>query len=376
MKPYFNLVDEPWIPCLLPDHRAKEFGLLDALAHAHEVREIFHPSPLVVTALHRLLLAILHRNFGPETLKDWEVLWQGGRWDAVALEHYFYRWCDRFYLFHPERPFYQVPKMADAKEHPVQKLAEEAASLNNPTLFDHSFIERPQPFSPAQAARYVLACQSFALGGGVSRPFNFSHAPLVRGYTVLVLGDSLFETLALNLHIYNAHQPIQWRQPDDPPAWERDALPEPEKRGTLPHGYLDYLTFQSRRLHLVTEDGSLVGRCQILQNLKLPDNFDRDPFMCHLRDPERGVRPLRLDPDRAVWRDSHTLFDKAKELHRKSGKAPISTMRPEIFNWVARLRTILSSPKDFSLLHRRHGLRASKSAPLAPGAPAPALGLP
>jgi len=347
MKPHFNLVDEPWIPCLLPDHRAKEFGLREVLARAHEVREIFHPSPLVVIALHRLLLAILHRNFGPETLPDWQVLWGQGRWNEDTLEHYFSKWRDRFYLFHPERPFCQVPKMADAKEHPVQKLAEEAASLNNPTLFDHSFSERPQPFSPAQAARYVLACQSFALGGGVSRPFNFSHAPLVRGYTVLVLGDNLFETLTLNFHIYNSHQPIPWRQPDDPPAWERDTLPEPDKRGTLPQGYLDYLTFQSRRLHLVSEDGSLVGRCQILQNLKLPDNFDRDPFMCHLRDPERGVRPLRLDPDRAVWRDSHTLFDKAKELHRKSGKAPISTMRPEIFNWVARLRTILSSTKDF-----------------------------
>ena len=57
--PRFNLVDEPWIPCLLPNGRADDLSLPDTLVHAHDIKEIFDPSPLVVTALHRQLLAIL-----------------------------------------------------------------------------------------------------------------------------------------------------------------------------------------------------------------------------------------------------------------------------------------------------------------------------
>ena len=61
----FNLIDEPWIPCLRPDGTTIALGLRETLLQAHELREIRGDTPLETAALHRLLLAILHRVFGP-----------------------------------------------------------------------------------------------------------------------------------------------------------------------------------------------------------------------------------------------------------------------------------------------------------------------
>lgn len=304
----------------------------DTLTDAHKIRELSDDSPLVTVSLHRLLLAILHRNFGPATFREWKALWQRGQWDSDKLNRYFDEWTHRFNLFDKERPFYQVLRMQNAKGkdvelHPVALLAHEAAAGNNATLFDHSFRDAPKAYSAAVTARYLIAHQAFALGGGVSHPFNLSHAPLVRGFTVLTLGNNLFETLALNLLIYNKELPIQ-QIGKDLPFWEQDSTRQPDKNGTHPQGYIDYLTWQSRRLHLIEpeEEASGVLWCKRLQNLRLADErLSLDPFKCYREDKERGLTPLPVDPEKALWRDSHTLFQKTDQSKR----------RPEVFNFLA-----------------------------------------
>ncbi len=309
MTPYFNLLDEPWIPCLLDNHRLQEFGLLEVLGNAHQVREIVHPSPLVVTALHRLLLAILHRTFGPATDQDWLDLWRRGRWDADVLQNYARRWRERFFLCHPQRPFYQVPHLAKEREHPIQLLAQEAAAGNNPVFFDHHHSTAPAAFSPARAACYLLARQQYAIGFGKSKPFYFCDSPLIRGSTLMLLGRNLFETLALNLLRYNEHEPLPGG-PADLPVWERERLPDPDPRGNLLDGYLHYLTWQSRRIHLLPPEGDppVFRFCQLVQNWKLPDLAPLDPFKAYRRDEKKGLLPISLNPEKAVWRDCHTLL--------------------------------------------------------------------
>lgn len=67
----FNLVDNPWIPCLMPDGTSHELSLADTFAEAHKVREVTDPSPVVASSLHRLLLAIIHRVLGPKDESEW-----------------------------------------------------------------------------------------------------------------------------------------------------------------------------------------------------------------------------------------------------------------------------------------------------------------
>ena len=104
----FNLVDEKWIPCIWKnDGKQDELSLLETLTRAHEIHEVFDPSPLVTASLHRFLLAILHRNFGPASADEWTAIWQAGRFDEKVLRDYFHKWHGRFDLSDKEHPFYQ-----------------------------------------------------------------------------------------------------------------------------------------------------------------------------------------------------------------------------------------------------------------------------
>ena len=83
---------------------AAEFGLRDVLVQAHELRGLGGESPLVTAALHRLLLAILHRVFGPEGYDAWYALWQAGRFDPVALDEYLHSGMNDSTCFIPRGP--------------------------------------------------------------------------------------------------------------------------------------------------------------------------------------------------------------------------------------------------------------------------------
>lgn len=329
----FNLVDEPWLPIVWPDGTAGEVGLRDALVRAHEIRELVDGSPLVTVSLHRLLLAILHRSFGPKTFEAWKALWRQGQWDAETLDGYFAACRPRFDLFDAERPFYQVARMDDSPQiHSPARLAEERAQGNNATLFDHSSASKSVPLRLAESARCLVARQTFAVGGGNSKPFYFCDAPAVVGFTVLALGETLFETLALNLIQYGAEHPIRPTK-RDATSWEQDDQHVPKKNGqddkdgTPPRGPIDHLTWQSRRIRLLVQGNPpQVTGVQLAQNLK-PHVETLDPFKSYSRSKEQGWVARRLDPDRAVWRDSHAIF-------QPSGS---DARRPVLFNWLAQI---------------------------------------
>jgi len=324
----YNLVTEKWIPCVLLDGKPTNIGLHEILRASHEIREIFDPSPLITSAIHRLLLVILHRNFGPANLGEWEKCWNKGLWDEDILNDYFRKWHSRFDLFDNKYPFYQCHELSKVKKHPIQHLAMEASSGNNVTLFDHSNDDNPAEFSPAKAARYLIATQAYSIGFGRSTPFNFRDSPLIRGLSVMVLGNTLFETLALNFIIYNKQRPFQ-QMGNDCPAWELDEPVVPNKDGSPIKGYLDYLTWQSRSVHLFPEGNPLsVQFCQIQQNLRLPEQEYFDPFKCYRKNEERGFVQLNINPKKALWRDSHSLFQTTDH----------SFKRPELINFLARIR--------------------------------------
>lgn len=328
--PSFNLVDNPWIPCLLTDGSRQDLSLRQALCQAHEVREIYDPSPLVTLGLHRLLLAILHRVFGPKNLNQWIALWNRGEWDGDEIDGYLSTRAHRFDLFDQERPFYQVPAMEDAGERPIAGILLEASSGNNATLFDHGQVEGTDAIPPGRAACYLVAYQAHAIGLGKSRPFYLKDAPLTRGLTVLAYGENLFETLALNLM-----GEARWSgfplEKSDRPFWERDELGKPNPQGTWPSGRADYLTWASRRVHLIPEGNPpKVARCQIQQNYCLPSNVLRwDPFKRYKRD-EKGWSPEGLAADKAAWRDCHAL------LSMRSG----DSARPELLDWLGEIELL------------------------------------
>lgn len=305
--PGFNLLAEPWVPVLLPDGSPAELSLGDALRRAHELREVSDESPLVTASLHRLLLAVLHAALrGPATPAAWAAIWTAGRFDAAVLDRYFDKWRHRFDLFDAERPFYQRLDMEDVKSpKSVLRLVHDRAAANSNQFWDHPGDDAG--LSPAAAARALITTMGYAFAGGMSFPIRFYDAPHMRGYTVLVRGENLFQTLALNLVVYNRQEPFP-QMGEDLPAWEQETFAVPDKDGTKPAGYLDFLTFQARAVHLLRDEDGQVRRCLFRMNLVLNDSDALDPLKSYRKDEKLGWRPRTLTPGRAVWRDSHALF--------------------------------------------------------------------
>lgn len=334
MRPTYDLIAHPWIPCLLPDGKSVEYGLFEVLLRSPEIRQVFHAFPPVTAALHRLLLAILHRNFGPTTQKTWIDLWKQGRWDENTLTRYFDRWNSRFDLFHLEYPFYQVstlkPKSKTEEGYepsPVGKMALASSVGNNPTLFDHSLDGEPVPFSPAEAARLVVAYQGFNQGGLVSRikgePPSCLAAPLAKGAVILYEGNNLFETLMSNMLPYDTTvgQPFTSQSESDSPTWEQE--PEFYRTERRPRGYLDYLTWQSMRIRLFPEiwNGQVVVRQAILAaGAQMKRDLLLEPQFAYKKNtkPKLGPAdepwlPVRFRTERSLWRDSTALLTAGTE---------------------------------------------------------------
>jgi len=209
------------------------------------------------------------------------------------------------------------------------------ASGNNATLFDHHTDDIGTTLDPAQAARILVAAQSFSLAGPCNPKLKlyFTDGACARGRIFYVKGKSLFETLLLNLLRYTDSSPLN-RQSDDCPAWEMDD-PFAHQR-SIPRGYLDYLTWQNRRILLLPENGD--GEIIIKQYTAAPGlSLDAelisggmllDPMKHYRKDEKRGYLVLRFNEGKALWRDSAALF----QLHTpEQGRPPLA------FNWLAEL---------------------------------------
>jgi len=104
----FNLIDEKWIPVRFLGGTRDELGIRDTLLRSMEIAAIEDPSPLVVAALHRFLLAVLYRALeGPTDIDQAKVLFKAGL-PGEKITAYLEKWRDRFCLFDEKHPFYQV----------------------------------------------------------------------------------------------------------------------------------------------------------------------------------------------------------------------------------------------------------------------------
>jgi CRISPR system Cascade subunit CasA len=343
----FNLIYSKWIPCILPDGKREELSIKETFERVSDIQEIFDPSPLVTVAIHRLLLAILHRNFGPANETEWANLWNDGKggWDKAKLMTYLDKWHSRFDLFDENYPFYQCASLTSTgiyNSEPISirnLLHESAIYLGKATLFDHDTDDVVLGISPAKAARLLLAFQCFVLGGysGLSKPRlkgeeSAKAAPLTKGATCLMRGRNLFESLMLNLCAYNQKDEVPFHaEKDDKPAWEKDDETKPEDRNL--NGYFDLLTWQSRRIRfLAEEDGKgklTIRHVLIRKGNQFPDSYplhDKEPMLTFLKAKQGNDPwpPLKFQEEKAIWRDSLILFQSVED----------KSARPKILKWL------------------------------------------
>lgn len=342
MNASFNLLDRPWIPCMFAGASIPEdVSLLDALARAGDITRIASDSPLETVAIHRLLLAILHRNFtvAESDGSDWSGLWAAGQFDAAVIDSWAAAWRHRFDLFDAERPFFQTPGLPESTGTTIAKLGHEYSAGNNAVLFDHSWDSAEPSLSAAKAARLLIAHQMFAIGGLIGRlpgdPPSAEAAHLVKAAVVLNLGANLFETLLLNMVRVDGDTslPFPFVPKDDAPAWEREPA-RPVAR--VPDGYLDLLTWQSRRILLFpNEDGDSVSRMALMAGFRFPPGLLARQYetMAAYRlraNPLKGTdpwAPVGFEAEKALWRDSAALLSPDEARQRPANVAWLANLR-------------------------------------------------
>ncbi|MBQ3425364.1 MAG: type I-E CRISPR-associated protein Cse1/CasA [Clostridia bacterium] len=383
MNPCFNLAREKGIMVLDEGGRVEEITLVDALVQAHRWRKLAGETPTQDVAMLRFLLAILYaalfgsRPFSTpdDALDAWFALWEVERFPADRIAAYLDRWQDRFWLFHEERPFDQVfagrdgidmENAADmaALEKPGKPSArgvQKASKLNGvilesgntDKLFNISTGEDKNSLSYSQAARWLIHAMGYDDGG--IKPYYPKNTPMNRNddlarcsvawlgsiSPIYAEGDSLFETLMLNLVLLKDGQMSEealW--PRQRPTWEYDSAHTVEMVGTaLPDNPAELCTFLSRRLMLIRRGESVLGYVRYVgEAFPREAAFTEQWTLWSVPKAKKGEAPLPLPRSTRMpaqmWREAGALL-----VSRSS-----DGFAPGVVRWVSLLTRVDQSP--------------------------------
>jgi CRISPR system Cascade subunit CasA len=365
----YNLIDQPWITVRHHGGRTDDLSIMDTFRRAHEVQGLGGEVPTQSFAITRLLLAILHGAVdGPQDVEQWETLWEQESLPTKEVERYLDRFCDRFDLFDPETPFFQVAGLRTAKGE-VSELNKLIADVPNGNPFFTTRLGPIDSLEIPEAARWLVHCQAFdpsgiksgadgdkRVKGGRGYPIGVAWSGLLGG--VLAEGATLRETLLLNLIAYEGGNGARWAE--DGAAWERDQL-GPSESGRKPAGPRDLYTWQSRRIRLV-RDGDRVTGVLICNGDKLtPQNLHGlEPHTAWRRSKPQEKKlgeqlvymPREHDPDRAIWRGLQSLLPGAEKPQDTDAATAVS---PLVLEWIAQL-TLTSIDPDHPIRLRTVGM--------------------
>ena len=298
----FNLIEEKWIPVRYPDGTRDELGIRDTLLRSKEIADIEDPSPLVVAALYRFLLAVLYRALeGPTDINHAKSLFKNG-FPGEKIDAYLSIWKDRFWLFDEKYPFGQNPNVPKNEIEPWTKLTAEFNASTNKVLFDHTNTKYPGARQPKECARWLLSTMNFSLSGGR----GYYPSPSSNAMMCIPLGRNLHQTLCYNL----VHYPNRDVMRGDSALWEREPKSFPlgtQKQMTT--GYADLYSWQSRMILLEELPSGEVAFTRFVAGQGFDNQSGNpDPMQPYKTDKTHGKLPVQFREDRATWRDFDSLL--------------------------------------------------------------------
>lgn len=357
----FNLIDEPWILVRKNNGETAEVSLLDALTHAHEYDALAGELPTQDVAILRLLLAVLYtvftrydsdggeREYVPnfdDMVDMWKEVWDSGCLPEQPIREYLDKWHERFWLFHPERPFYQANSAKIGTEYTAAKLnGEISESSNKRRLFlKRNGLDKTELTFP-ESARWLLYLNGY--DDTSSKPKgekpNGEKLPSVgAGWLgklglIYSLGVNLFETLMLNF-VFPTDADDDWYE--NKPVWEFNVYPEKERvKIPLPTNPAQLYTLQSRRISLVHDGDRVIG-----YRLLGGDFFDKEGAFCeqltiwkpiYERKAIIGFQPKRHEAAKQLWREFSSIAT-GDEIRR-----------PGVVSWLAYLRENELLPTEY-----------------------------
>lgn len=330
MKVAFCLLDQGWIPVRLLRGGLEEVSLLQALENPRDFHGVEHQDTLVAIAVFRLLLAFLHRALdGPNTMEE-VAHWCEAGFPPEPLKAYANRWREHFDLFHPERPFLQHPGITNPRfQDPWTCLQAATSAKNTNFLFRESLrgLESPVSGIPAaEAARLLVAHQTFALGGLIKRlRTSIQAAPNARGGLTMVVGRNLLESLCLNLVPHPKGVPARWEEEPAGVAELEEAIPLPIEAPCQGYAWPARAILLNRDSDgRVTTVGYAAGRAHV-------EGFV-DPMQAMVRGFQDQITPLRYSSRDEMWTQLSALIpapgsghpaviEHARELLSRTGRS-------------------------------------------------------
>lgn len=343
------------------DGSIKEVGLLEFFENAQMYLRLAGENRPQDFAILRLLLAILHATFGrqedgtfisidgegSEYLRElddlidrWVSLWNRDRFPFASIKIYLEKYRERFWLVHPERPFYQIPAQNPIRNNGTycgaQKLQGTLSESGNKTrLFSHRAKEEKNSLEMAEAARWLV--YQIAFDDTAAKPVTKGRPGPGVGWLgklglIAATGDNLFQTLLLNL-VFLPDGEKKWDI--ERPIWAKNELSWSERTPIpVPQNASEILTLQSRWIHLDVE-GDKVNGFYVMGGFFYEKNqelFNEQMTLWrkrkNVKQGEQVFTPKLHNASRALWRDLSTLLV-AKESSRKAG----------VVAWVERLRS-------------------------------------
>lgn len=353
----FNLLDEPWIRVMTEDCTVVERSLMQVLLNSHQYQRLAGELPTQDVALLRLLLAILQTVFyrvDPEgeddpiedraaAIRRWQALWNAGRFPVQPIRTYLETWKDRFWLFHPEHPFYQVPAAAVGTKFKASKLnGELSESAHKMRLFPLRDGEEKETLSYAEAARWLVTLIGFDDSASTKKETGTGTGWLGDRVNVYAIGENLFETLMLNL-VFLKDGRYVWAE--NMPAWEQPTMTTAKKREIpLPDNQAELLTLQSRRLILSREENRVTGFSSTGGDFFGKEGrvnaFSEQMTLWRAgKTPKNAVPqfvPASVDPWRQMWRDFEVILGRREDTHI-----------PGVVAWLTELRRKNVIPRKY-----------------------------
>lgn len=341
----FNLLHEPWIKVFGSNDQVEEVSILECFSGAQNYLGLAGELPTQDAAILRVLLAIIHRVFervdlagSPSPIQSpmmaldrFQSLWDEERFPMKPIENYLGQFEERFYLFHEEYPFFQVPSMGKSTPYTASKLnGELSESGNKVRLFSQRAGEKKSALEYSEACRWLIHVNAYDDNAAKSSKKLASAGLgwLGRLSLVTAVGTNLFETLLLNCVFLRdggnelwVRERSVWELPDVK-SEERTPIKMPEHPASL-------YTLQSRRLLLVEKNGKVVGY-KLLGGDFFPEanSFTEQMTLWMKKESDHLEYVPRLyDPNRQLWREFPALVALDTDLRR-----------PGVVGWLGRLK--------------------------------------
>ena len=279
----------------------------------------------VIGTVDQLLLAALAQKH--------VMLRHLGHFPAEPVRDYLEQWKDRFWLFHPTHPFWQVPQAKIGTEYGAAKLnGEMSESSNKLRLFPLYAGQSKEQLNYPQAARWLLCVNGYddtsakpkgkglpSVGAGWLGKIGFIQAQ----------GDNLYETLMLNLTLLRDGREC-WGE--SKPCWELEAPKSAERTEICcPDNPAQLLTLQSRRLLLHRTGENVDGFCLLGGDFFPRENVFAEQMTIWRTMPIKKNEPVvfvpcRHDPAKQFWREFSAVF------------CQDSGHRPGVVCWIEKLQ--------------------------------------